>query len=668
MPTAESQPEGELSFSSTYFAGTLRNTLTFQITPRLSGSFRYAIISNWGPVTTTGGRTYDRSFDARFQLVREGKYRPAVAIGAQDIIGTGIYSGEYVVATKHVTPAVKVTGGIGWGRFGSNNSFANPLAALHPGFATRSAGFGLGGVPVFGNWFRGPAALFAGVEWQTPVKGLAVKAELSSDAYTLETVDRSIFNRRSSLNFALDYVLKNGTRVSGYYLYGSELGLRVTVGLNPKKPKSGGSVGAAPPPVVPRPKGVIYKTEWTEQADVSAVLRANMKKLFKAEGLELVAFSVDPYRAEVRFRNLTHDIAPEAIGRLARLLTQIMPDSVETFVLVPMVKGLATVAITILRSDLEALEHDVDGAEQIFARARFQNAPAMPAGEYISAISYPDFTWSVKPHLQLSLFDPDNPARFDVGIKLEAKAEVRPGLVFSGALIKKIFGNLNENQRVTATALATVRSDVGLYHRSSNAKIEFLTAEYFFQPGTNLYGRVTIGYLEQAFGGVSAEMLWQPVNSSFAIGVEVNFAQKRDYVQLFGFQAYNVVTGHVSAYWDMGNGFTSQVDVGRYLAGDVGATVTIDRAFDNGWKVGAFFTLTNVPFATFGEGSFDKGLRFVMPVSWFSGVPRTETIAKVVRPILRDGGAKLDVPNRLYGLVSDYHGDRLQRRWGRFWR
>ena len=84
------------------------------------------------------------------------------------------------------------------------------------------------------------------------------------------------------------------------------------------------------------------------------------------------------------------------------------------------------------------------------------------------------------------------------------------------------------------------------------------------------------------FGGVSSELLWKRNDSPFALGVEVNYEQQRDFDGGFGFQAYDVATGHASAYWKMANGFQVQLDAGRYLAGDWGATVTLDREFNNG--------------------------------------------------------------------------------------
>ena len=64
--------------------------------------------------------------------------------------------------------------------------------------------------------------------------------------------------------------------------------------------------------------------------------------------------------------------------------------------------------------------------------------------------------------------------------------------------------------------------------------------------------------------------------------------------------------GHISFYYDAGM-FDLEINAGRYLAGDWGATTTISRVFGNGWEVGGA-TFTDVPFETFGEGSFDKGI------------------------------------------------------------
>ncbi|HVG47911.1 MAG TPA: YjbH domain-containing protein, partial [Rubellimicrobium sp.] len=114
MPSALSADEGEIAGTVGYFGGQLRNSFTFQITPRLSGTFRYSGIQDY----STTGDLWDRSFDLRYRFNDEGVYVPMIAVGLQDFLGTGIYSGEYVVATKTVGDAVRLTAGLGWGRLG----------------------------------------------------------------------------------------------------------------------------------------------------------------------------------------------------------------------------------------------------------------------------------------------------------------------------------------------------------------------------------------------------------------------------------------------------------------------------------------------------------------------------------------------------------------------
>ena len=92
------------------------------------------------------------------------------------------------------------------------------------------------------------------------------------------------------------------------------------------------------------------------------------------------------------------------------------------------------------------------------------------------------------------------------------------------------------------------------------------------------------------------------------------------------------------------------------------------REFKNGWEVGAFFTLTDVSFDDFGEGAFDKGIFLTVPFSWGVGQPSRNVRKTVIRPVLRDGGARLDVNGRLYDIVRPNTNPVLSERWGRFWR
>ena len=538
---------------------------------------------------------------------------------------------------------------------------------------------GSGGTVRSAVFFRGDAALFGGVEWQASDK-LKLTAEYSSDAYPVETP--TAFRRKTQLNFGATYKIRPGMDLSLRYLYGSELGLQLTAALNPKTPPNGAGREPAPPPVLARTS--LAQLSWPrdsrsmdagsrdaapDDADQGAALRAGhvgaLAGALAAQGIRLHGFALAGSVARVEIENLTYPQEAQAVGRTARVLSRRLPMRIDTFVIVVLAAGLPVSELRIRRGDMETLEHALDGSWQSFARARIT---AAAAGTRPLPGRYPRFEWKLKPYLTPSLFDPDNPLRADIGAQLDARFEPAPGWELSGSLRKKVIGNLDTSTRVSNSVLAHVRSDFNLYDQEGDPALTHLTAAWYFKPGHDLYGRVSLGYLEPMYGGLSSELLWARNDSPLAFGIELNYVRQRDFDQLFGFQSYEVATGHVSAYWDMGRGVHAQVDAGRYLAGDWGATFALDREFDNGWKVGAFATLTDVPFATFGEGSFDKGLRITIPISWLTGEPNKTGYSATIRPLTRDGGARLNVGGRLYERIRPLQEPALQDGWGRFWR
>lgn len=663
MPTAASLPDAELATTIALIKGQRGGTLAFQITPRLTGAFRYTIIQDYDG---DGETRYDRSFDLHYRLLDEAGWRPALAIGLRDFIGTGLYGGEYLVATKHLTPRLAFSGGIGWGRLASFGSFDNPLGAISSSFDTRPGRDDLGGEPNFNQWFHGPAALFAGVEWRATDK-LSFKAEYSSDGYDTE-VARGLIDRRSPVNVGVAYAWRPGVVLGAQYLHGSELGLSASFTLNPLHSPVGGDHSPQPLPLAVRPgTAASWVGSLSEDPSSRAALIARLTAALTAEKLYPEHIDLTAERIRIRLRNGKYDSEPQAIGQTARILAQILPPSVEVFEIEPSVQGVGVVRITLRRSDLETLEHDPDLVVKSLAAARFD-----PAGraEGTELMSEGRLSWGIGPFLSVSVFDPDNPLRIDAGIEASAQYRFTPNLSISGSVQAKLIGNQGSATRVSDSTLPHVRSDASVYAANGAVGLDALTLDYLGHPGRDFYTRVSVGYLETMYGGVSAELLWKPVDSRLALGAEVNYVRQRDTDKLLGFGEYDygVATGHLSAYYAFANGFDVQLDAGRYLAGDWGATLGIDRTFDNGWRVGAFATLTDVPFEQFGEGSFDKGIRLTIPQSWFTGKPTQNSGSMLLRPVLRDGGARLSVRNRLYGLVRGYHEPEMGDQWGRFWR
>ncbi len=664
MPSAQSAPDGTLAVSVQGFALTQRTTFTFQLTDRLSGSFRYSHENDaYGPDTQD---SYDRSFDLRYRLVDEGQYVPAIAIGLQDFIGTGRSAAEYVVATKTLTDTVRVSAGIGWGRLGSYNGFTNPLGAIDPAFETRpERDFGAGGTVAFGDFFRGDAALFGGVEWRIN-PDLTFRAEYSSDAYTREAGLGS-FAPQSPVNLGLTYHPNQNYELSLYSLYGTTVGAGVTFLIDPKTGAAPSGFDPAPIPVAVRPADVRAAQSWDRATVSEPALRDLLAQALALEGIDLNAVALEDRTARLRYTNTRYRAEPQAMGRIARILTQVLPPSIEVFVLEPMQRGIPLSATTLRRSDLESLENEPDAAGRLLSQTRVTEVGGAEALTQVAPIR-PAFSWGIAPFAELTLFDGENPARADFGLELSARYEVRPNVVISGAIRKRVLGDRDDVGSISDSTLPPVRRNIGFYAVEGDPGIEYLTLAAYGRPAPNLYGRVTVGYLERMFGGISTEVLWKPVDSRLALGAEVNYVAQREYDMGFGFQDYTVATGHVSAYYDFNNDFHGQIDVGRYLAGDWGATFSLDREFRNGWRIGGYFTLTDVPFEDFGEGSFDKGIKITIPIDWAIGTPSRRDVSTNLSSLSRDGGARLNVDGRLYDVVRNGHSPVLTDSWGRFWR
>jgi Exopolysaccharide biosynthesis protein YbjH len=194
-----------------------------------------------------------------------------------------------------------------------------------------------------------------------------------------------------------------------------------------------------------------------------------------------------------------------------------------------------------------------------------------------------------------------------------------------------------------------VRSDFGLYYDKGANGISLLDATYRTRLTSDVYAEFKAGYLEDMFMGAGGQILWRPNGQRWALGVDAYQVWQRSFDRLFGVQHYNTVTGHVNIYYESPwYGLNFQLHGGRYLAGDWGGTFQISREFETGVEIGAFATFTNVPFAKFGEGSFDKGVIVRIPLEWFVPI-HTQSAANLdFRPLTRDGGQRLDGDDSLY--------------------
>ncbi len=638
--------------------------LQFQATPWLETTFRFTQRLN---ATAGTGQTSDRAFDMKIRLLSESRFLPAVAIGAQDMIGTGIYAGEYIVASKRFG-AFDVTLGLGWGRPGSADDLDNPF------FGARAPMTGEGGRLRLGNFFHGDMALFGGVEYTLPdlgpVRGLRLKLELSGDALRDERRNgRGAADSR--VNAGLAWAPVPWLDIGVSYVNGSDVLARLSMHLNAAHPPPPPLL-QHPPPMAPRPAlppedagaRIVVPEDAGTVVDADAALpaptppaateadprqiRAALRRAgFRLHGLHVAAGAAQIAVSSNRYRTL-----PQAMGRVIRAVQPLLPASVERVELGWWRNGVEIGRAMLPRNTMEDVASGAASIEE--ARAYFRLSPAtgaLPARNRTTAARQRfAAAWAVSPRLDTMLMDPSAPLRVDLRLAASARVQMPWGLSAGGSVSQSLF-NTFADAPPSDSVLPHVRSDIARYATEGRTAMETLTVEGIWNVAPDVFARLTAGYLEPMYAGVSAEALWRPVDAWYGVGADINAVQQRDYSQGFGLRNYRVVSGHVSFHADLpwyDLGLTLRA--GRYLAGDWGATVELARRFDNGIEVGAFATLTDVPFSQYGEGSFDKGIYLRFPFDLF-GRPTASQGRVLVRPLLRDGGQRLQVEHPLWDIT-----------------
>jgi len=253
--TARFYDDGTLSVNATWLDPYRRYAVTFQALPFLEATFRYTQILNRD--FSLGGLASEESFqdrgaDLKLKLWNERRWLPQVAVGLQDGLGTGLFSGEFLVASKRYYD-FDFSLGVGWGLLGAAGEITNPLCELAETFCTRTNTGGVGGTANLGTLFSGPTVgLFGGVQWHTPVRGLILSMEVDGNDYRDDPLTNDLL-ASSRLNFGITYRPAKWLELTGAFERGNTAMFRATLKSNLKDlgvPK----FDSPPPELKPRPK------------------------------------------------------------------------------------------------------------------------------------------------------------------------------------------------------------------------------------------------------------------------------------------------------------------------------------------------------------------------------------------------------------------------------
>ena len=379
-------------------------------------------------------------------------------------------------------------------------------------------------------------------------------------------------------------------------------------------------------------------------------------------GMTPLSASFDGDRIDVEVAQGKYRRTARAVGRIARAVVAATPERYARIGVVLVESGAPVTRTTLLRSDVRDAANGPVTAEEIARDWEVASVPAERPGATVeNPEAFPAFDWSLSPRLRQEVGGPDTFYFYQIWAQAKASAELTRHLSLNGGLGVNVINNYDEFSTRFPSQLPRVRTDVKRYLEDSPVWIDRLTADYVRRLAPDWYGRVSAGYFERMYAAAGGEVLYRPTGKRWALGLDVNYASKRAFDGLFGLRDYDVVTGHLSAYYDTPyDGIDVTVRAGRYLAKDWGATLEVSKEFDSGIVFGAFATKTNVSAEEFGEGSFDKGLFVSIPLDLFTNRPTDARAATTFRPIQRDGGQRLAVPDRLYGVTDPSGAGRIE--------
>ena len=709
MPTGRMAPEGEFNFATSYNEDYQHFTASVQLFPWFETTVRYTQVQDLlysNDPNFSGNTKYtDKGIDFKVRLLEETNWLPETSFGVRDFGGTGLFDGEFIAATKRVGP-LDFTLGIGWGYIGNSGNLTSDKKDLNYNCDRDTSYGGKGGTVDYQRWFKGCAALFGGVEYQTPWDPLRLKLEYDGNDYQSDFPVRGgiAMPQDSKFNYGLLYRFGDWGDLHLSYERGNTwtLGFSLQTNFNTltqikrdpaaakykplpaapltqvqtvNLPLSGVEPATKPTKTTLDTKVEVTHTDlmvqpiansavdWNKVAeDLQTIAGYNNAKIY----LDTDTITVIGEQTKFRDRNEAHQRAATILANNSTL-TQIKEYRlIETHYNQPITETLIDAEKFAKVASFGYLNAKVSDASQVIV-------PRLPQGELVTRVDddwLNKLSFNVVPSMVQSFGGNEGFYMFNIGLTGSANYKFTDNFEFGSTIYLNLYDNYDKfvyEIPSDGTQLKRVRTLIRQYVHDNPVRINNLQLTWMDNLSDNISYQAYGGYLEMMYGGVGTEFLYRPLNSQWAFGFDINYAKQRDPDSVLGFfsdehqydpqtnQAYRVqtgvVTGHATAYyqpeWFPNTLLT--VSAGRYLAEDKGVTVSFSKQFDSGVIVGAFATKTNLSAEEYGEGSFTKGFYISIPFDLMT-IKSTHSRATLAwSPLTRDGGQML---SRKYSLFD----------------
>ena len=601
----------------------------------------------------------DKGFDLKIRILEESRYIPQIAVGFRDLAGTSLFSAEYIAASKFVKN-IDFTLGMGWGTY-SNKKISNPLGYLHNRFKNPRTGYegdkSKGGELTTGSFFKGDkVGIFGGLEYfSSRYKGLRLKAEYDSIDYELEG------NKPQPLDSRINYGISYSFNENLSFSFGKVRGNTLQFSFNLKNnfAKKNKKLKQTDRPINIENSKVIKVATSTDDR----ILYLASLRYLKNEGINLRSANISENELEISYSENRFTSHAQSVGRIINVLDQISPEKITKFSLIKKNRDISLNKSSIHRDDylIAKKNHDFELVGSFMKYEPSFNEALTHA--FKPKIPYPSFFWELGADYSSHIGGADRFIAGSIDIKFKSELLLNKDLSFQVVSRYPVVSTFDVLTQFSDSVLPHVRTDIVSYMKESDNSISLTRAQlnYFKQINRSLFFKFSSGILESMFAGAGTEVLYRPMYSNFAVGLEAFHVKQRAYDQKLKFLDYRTNTGHITFYFkEPRSNVLLKLSGGRYLAEDSGFTFDISRKFSSGLYMGVYATLTDISKEEFGEGSFDKGFYFNMPIDTFIQSYSRKRTGYGLRPLTRDGGQRIIHGFDLYGITDDAEFSNIQ--------
>jgi membrane-associated phospholipid phosphatase len=656
MPNAETETDGTVSVGYGFDRPYGSFWATASVLPFVQVTGRYVSINGIPGFTfeegyygSKYGKYKDKVFDAKLSVLRETETLPSVAIGASDLLGTELFKGQYVVATKHFGQYRNIEASIGYGN-------------------------------------KRPDGLFAAARWYlVSHPGVAIVAEYDANDYKKDfrAAETAAGNRSKGPAVGLEYRWGwLGAQVARHRdHFSANAYLSIPFSEREFIPKLYEPAPFDPKRAPPRATAA----EWQQDSSRAAALaQALVKQDFKNVRVELDSNVLKLTLTNNRISNMGR-----AIGRAARTALAFAPEGTRaihvtytkleqpiasyefqdlprlTDYLSGLVNRDAFLQTVAVRYATPADRIDDQQGMLAAVREEGSNLKVQTGedGNIVQVVSEDREAnrFKVVPKMAFFFNDPSGALRYEVAAAANYDRRLGQGTYLNSAFKLDLFENVSGVTQPSNSLLPHVRTDIAEYKRGSRFKLNRVLLNQYLTLDERLYARASAGFYEEMYRGVGGQVLYLPKDSRWAADISIDALQQRGYKGWFDKLDYKTVTALGALHYKLPYDITATARAGRFLARDEGVRFEFKRRFASGVEIGAWYTKTNGKDIT-NPGTpanpyNDKGIFLSVPLNIMLPSDSQATAGIGLSPWTRDVGQMVASPGDLYDLFEQPRRD-----------